>query len=218
MDQIRQTRSAAAAGRVAVEPPTGREEPEPDETDSRDVANVSLLAQLTMLDRLNSDMGEFSFEANGDMAFAVGDTVIEGELTEEQMAQLKPEEYKDYFENPGNYWDAFNHPSPFQRKLWRAGIAKEFAKMDERKVYRKVKKKDVPKNRRLIKCKWVFEVKRNGVFRCRLVCCGYSQVAGQDYTEVFSPTINDVTFRILWWLRFSGVWMRNSLMWRQPFS
>jgi hypothetical protein len=38
-------------------------------------------------------------------------------------------------------------------------------------------------------------VKRNGVFRARLVACGYSQVPGVDFTESFAPVLNDVSLR-----------------------
>jgi hypothetical protein len=40
-------------------------------------------------------------------------------------------------------------------------------------------------------------VKRNGVFRARLVACGYSQVPGIDFTESFAPVLNDVSFRLM---------------------
>jgi hypothetical protein len=48
-----------------------------------------------------------------------------------------------------------------------------------------------------IENKWVFKIKRNGIFHARLVACGYSQVPGVDFQESFAPVINDVTFRIL---------------------
>ena len=48
-----------------------------------------------------------------------------------------------------------------------------------------------------MKHKWVLGIKRNGVFRARLVAKGFSQVPGVDYTEAFSPVSNDVTFRIM---------------------
>jgi Reverse transcriptase (RNA-dependent DNA polymerase) len=48
-----------------------------------------------------------------------------------------------------------------------------------------------------IKYKWVFDIKRDGTFRARLVACGYSQVPGVDFQESYSPVINDVVFRIL---------------------
>ena len=56
---------------------------------------------------------------------------------------------------------------------------------------------EVPHDRRCVKNKWVFKIKRNGVHRARLVACGYSQIAGVNFTDNFAPVINDVTFRIL---------------------
>jgi Reverse transcriptase (RNA-dependent DNA polymerase) len=60
-----------------------------------------------------------------------------------------------------------------------------------------MKKEDIPQNRRTIKCKWIFKIKRNGVFRARLVACGYSQIPGVDFNESFAPVVNDVSFRIM---------------------
>ena len=65
------------------------------------------------------------------------------------------------------------------------------------KVWRKVPRNSMPGGKRPVKCKWVFDIKRNGIFRARLVACGYSQIPGEDVTEVFSPVSNDVIFRIL---------------------
>ena len=42
-----------------------------------------------------------------------------------------------------------------------------------------------------------FKIKRNGVFRARLVACGYSQIPGIDFNESFAPVINGVSFRIM---------------------
>ena len=64
-------------------------------------------------------------------------------------------------------------------------------------VWKKVPKTSIPSGRRCVKCKWVLEIKRSGVFRARLVACGYSQVAGVDFTETHCPVINDTTFRIM---------------------
>jgi hypothetical protein len=41
------------------------------------------------------------------------------------------------------------------------------------------------------------KVKRNGIFRARLVACGYSQIPGVDFTENYAPVISDVTYRIM---------------------
>jgi hypothetical protein len=58
-------------------------------------------------------------------------------------------------------------------------------------------RKDIPINRWCIKNKWIFKVKRNGIFRARLVACGYSQVPGIDFSESFAPVLNEVSFRIM---------------------
>ena len=55
----------------------------------------------------------------------------------------------------------------------------------------------MPKNRRCVKNKWVLKVKRNGIFRARLVACGYSQIPGIDFTEAYAPVVNDTTWRIM---------------------
>jgi hypothetical protein len=74
-----------------------------------------------------------------------------------------------------------------------------------------MKKEDIPQDRRTIKCKWIFKIKRNGVFRSRLVACGYSQISGVNFNESFAPVVNDVSFRIilsaklLWYLQASIV-------------
>ena len=45
------------------------------------------------------------------------------------------------------------------------------------------------KNRKHIGCKWVFKIKRNGVFRARLVAQGFTQIKGVDYDDNYSPVV-----------------------------
>jgi len=59
------------------------------------------------------------------------------------------------------------------------------------------KKSAIPTLRRLVKCKLVIEIKRNGIFHARLVTCGYNQISGINYNQNFSPVVNDVTFHIM---------------------
>ena len=101
------------------------------------------------------------------------------------------------FIEPKTFKEAWNHPDPMQRAKWREAIRKEFRDMIKRKVWRRVKKSSIPNNRRCVKSKWVFKVKRNGVFRARLVACGYSQIPGVDFSESYSPVANDITIRLL---------------------
>lgn len=98
---------------------------------------------------------------------------------------------------PTTFDDAWNHPNSKDRELWRAAINKELGDMDSKKVWEIINKEDVPEGRRTIKCKWIFKIKRNGIFRARLVACGYSQIPGIDFNESFAPVINDVSFRII---------------------
>ena len=69
--------------------------------------------------------------------------------------------------------------------------------MDVRKVWRVIKISSIPKGRRLVKSKWVFDTKRSGLFKVRLVACGYSQILGVDFTESYAAVINDVCWRTL---------------------
>jgi hypothetical protein len=60
-----------------------------------------------------------------------------------------------------------------------------------------IDEKVTPFNHRCIKNKWIFKVKRNGIFRARVVVCSYSQVPGIHFRESFAPVLNDVSFRIM---------------------
>ena len=49
-----------------------------------------------------------------------------------------------------------------------------------------------------MKSRWVLAIKRNGIYRARLVACGYSQIPGVDFNKIpYSPVINDVTYRLM---------------------
>jgi hypothetical protein len=58
-------------------------------------------------------------------------------------------------------------------------------------------RKNISINCRCIKNIWIFKVKRNGIFRARLVACGYSQVPGIDFSESFAPVLNDIIIRFI---------------------
>jgi len=131
-------------------------------------------------------------------------------LTQNQFSTIPQKQYKDYFTVPETWTEAWNHPCPFQRKLWRDAVQKELDKMESNKVYRKCNKSDLPAGRRPIKCKWVFDIKINGVFRARLVAKGFTQQPGLDYYYQFSPVINDITFQI--WLTCVLVWQLKTLV------
>ena len=98
---------------------------------------------------------------------------------------------------PETFDDAWNHPDVKQKERWRSAIMKEKRDFQKNEVMKKIKRQEMPADRRCVKCKWVFDVKRDGRFRARLVACGYTQIPGVDFTSTYAPVINDITWRIL---------------------
>jgi hypothetical protein len=47
------------------------------------------------------------------------------------------------------------------------------------------------------KIKWVFKIKRKGMFRASLEACGNSQVPGIVFTKSYAPVIDDASLRII---------------------
>jgi WD40 repeat protein len=92
-------------------------------------------------------------------------------------------QYKDAFTSPNTFHEAWNHSCPWQQKKWRLAVTKEVGKMNTLKVWELVKRASIPADRKCIKRKWIFEIKRDGTFKARLVACGYSQVPGVDFQE-----------------------------------
>jgi Reverse transcriptase (RNA-dependent DNA polymerase)/gag-polypeptide of LTR copia-type/Zinc knuckle len=102
-----------------------------------------------------------------------------------------------FIKEPSSFEEAVNCEKQEDQDAWKEAINKELKEMSKRGVWEVIDEKDVPNDRRCIKNKWIFKVKRNGVFRARLVACGYSQVPGVDFTESFAPVLNDVSFRLM---------------------
>ena len=70
----------------------------------------------------------------------------------------------------------------------------------------KVGSTSIPSGRRLVECCWVFKIKRNGIYHARLVAKVFSQIPGLDFTDNFSPVVNDVTFRVVLTQRLIMKW------------
>lgn len=61
---------------------------------------------------------------------------------------------------------------------------------------------EAPKDRKIVKCKWVFTTKRDSDgkilrYKARLVAKGFSQESGIDYGETFSPVVRYSSIRLL---------------------
>ena len=97
---------------------------------------------------------------------------------------------------PKIFQEACHSPTEKERENWGIVIRKEIRSMINRGVWRKIDRKRIPNNRRLIGNKWLFKIKRDGTYRARLVTLEYSQIPGDDYTDTFAPVAHDVSFRI----------------------
>jgi Reverse transcriptase (RNA-dependent DNA polymerase) len=99
--------------------------------------------------------------------------------------------------DPGLFDEAYNNPNLEERAKLREAIQRELKEMEDKGVYKKIEKSELPDNCVCVKNKWIFKVKRNGIFRAQLVACWCSQVPGIDFQESVAPIMNDVTLRIM---------------------
>ena len=72
-------------------------------------------------------------------------------------------------DEPQSFEDAWWDPDLIAREKWQEDICLEIKKISGMGVLRHVKRRDHPNDHRLVGCRWVFKVKRNGVYHARLV-------------------------------------------------
>jgi len=102
-----------------------------------------------------------------------------------------------------------------QLEEWRAACQREIEILTKRHVFDMVVR---PRGCRVIKNRWVFDVKPDGRKRARLVAKGFSQVEGKDFNQIFSPVVRFETVRLIlalaalegWFL--SGLDVRNAYL------
>jgi hypothetical protein len=73
---------------------------------------------------------------------------------------------------PTTYEEEINSGKKEDQIKWKSSIDKELKEMEKRGVWEIIDEKNIPINRRCIKNKLIFKVKRNGIFRPRLAPCG----------------------------------------------
>ena len=76
--------------------------------------------------------------------------------------------------------------SKTEQEEWRQACLEEINALKKRQVFDLVY---LPKGRKAIRGRWVFDVKSDGRKRARYVAKGFSQIEGIDFEALFSPVI-----------------------------
>jgi len=83
-------------------------------------------------------------------------------------------------------------------KLWKKAMEEELSALNENNTWDLV---DRPSDCNVVKCKWVYKLKRavdgSSRFKARLVAKGFSQKPGQDFDQTFAPVVKQSSLRVL---------------------
>jgi hypothetical protein len=64
---------------------------------------------------------------------------------------------------PRLFKSAWYHKVKYERDGWRKAIQQELNNMEKRDVWEVINKYEIPKDRKIIGCQWVFKKKRSGI-------------------------------------------------------
>ena len=92
---------------------------------------------------------------------------------------------------------AWYHKDDMERKKWQDAINLEFNQMMKSEVWNRKGQPELPNGRKGIGTRWIFKIKKDGVYRARLVAKGYNQQAGVEFDYNYAPVLNEVTFRVM---------------------
>ena len=85
-------------------------------------------------------------------------------------------------------------------KEWKIAMDNEESSLFERETFQRVNVCDVPKNKSILPCRWVYAYKEDGKgnllsHKARFVVKGFHQKKGMDYEETFAPVVGIATIR-----------------------
>ena len=105
------------------------------------------------------------------------------------------------------YKDILKLP-PSTQPEWQAACEREIETLQNREVFKLVKR---PQDRKVIKNRWVFDVKDDGQKRAHLVAKGFSQVEGLDFDQIFSPVVRFETVCLILAMAALNDWVMYGL-------
>ena len=91
-------------------------------------------------------------------------------------------------------WRDLKRLPPKELEKWKAAMREELEALRKRGTFEFVER---PKDRRVIKNRWVFDEKPDGRLKARLVAKGFTQVEGVDFDQVFSPVVRFESLRLI---------------------
>jgi hypothetical protein len=77
---------------------------------------------------------------------------------------------------------------------WKESTLRELSSLYKNKTWTVVPR---PKNARVVKSRWVYRIKENGIFKARFCAKGFTQQWGEDYDETFAPVAKYTSIRTL---------------------
>jgi len=95
-----------------------------------------------------------------------------------------------------------------QQKEWEAACQQELDSLRARDVYDLV---NPLSGRKIIKNRWVFDIKTDGHKKARLVAKRFSQVEGIDFNDIFSPVVRYKTVQLILTLAVLENWHMSSV-------
>ncbi|GBN70133.1 Retrovirus-related Pol polyprotein from transposon TNT 1-94 [Araneus ventricosus] len=152
-----------------------------------DKENTKFEPDMFSFKPLNLDQHYNSRDENSNDSFNESLSDDEANIFQEEIYNL---ELPKSFEN--------TRKSP-ERKLWEEAMKSELKIMHDRNVWTLV---DPPDKSRILDCRRVYTVEtnhtdRSKTFKARLVSRGFNQIAGVDYSDVFSPVVNFSVIRFM---------------------
>ncbi|KAM1143556.1 hypothetical protein ACFX15_031820 [Malus domestica] len=96
---------------------------------------------------------------------------------------------------------------------WQVAMKEEMQALVQQQTWKLV---PLPPNKNLVGCKWIYKIKKNvdgsvARYKTRLVAKGFSQEAGLDYYETFSPVVKPITVRLVLSLATTNGWKLKQL-------
>jgi hypothetical protein len=98
--------------------------------------------------------------------------------------------------------------SKSEQAKWKHACQEQLEALRQCNVFELV---DKPKGKHIVKNRWVFDVKPDGCKRVWLVACGFSQIEGVDFDQIFSPVVRYETVQLICALAALEKWHMSAL-------